>query len=426
MLAAHRASADPKRDVPDYDGRGNEDADPDTWVSWIPRTVFSPLYFVNEYMLRRPIGALITVAERDHWADTIVDLFEFGPGNKNLIVPTALFDFGLLPSVGLYYSGDDFLTPGNSLRVHGATWGPAWIEAIAVDRYQVSKRGTFQARAEFKRSEDNLFFGIGPDITSATQSRFGLERIESSVGYRENLGGESSIGLHSGIHRITFVAGNCCGDPSVSDRIADGSLMSPPGFGIGYTSAYEGADLTLDSRARRPDPGTGVYLHAHGDASFDVSQPRSWLDYGAIVGAALDLDHRQRTLKLQLAVDFTDQLRGDLIPFNEYSSLGGDLMPGFIPGWMLGPSTAAAQLGYTWPIWLWLDGQARLSAGNAFGDHLEGFAIDKLRLSGDVGLTTIGHRDQGFEVLFGVGTETFEQGARITSVRVTFGSRSGF
>mgnify|MGYP000166781994 CR=1 FL=1 len=52
-----------------------------------------------------------------------------------LLVPTALVDFGLLPSVGFYYQGDDFLTPGNTLRLHGATWGKRWINATMADRY---------------------------------------------------------------------------------------------------------------------------------------------------------------------------------------------------------------------------------------------------------------------------------------------------
>ena len=47
-------------------------------------------------------------------------------------------------------------------------------------------------------------------------------------------------------------------------------------------------------------------------------------------------------------------------------------------------------------------------------------------MSADLGVTSIGKRDQGFEVLFGLGSETFEQGAGITSVRLSFGSRKGF
>jgi hypothetical protein len=119
-------------------------------------------------------------------------------------------------------------------------------------------------------------------------------------------------------------------------------------------------------------------------------------------------------------------MSGGAIPFTEYPVLGGDGMPGFVAGWMTGRSTAAAQLGYTWPVWLGLDAQLRLTAGNAFGARLGGLAPGKLRLSGDFGFTTSTLADQGFEVLVGLGTETFDQGGGITSVRVTLGSRRGF
>ena len=99
---------------------------------------------------------------------------------------------------------------------------------------------------------------------------------------------------------------------------------------------------------------------------------------------------------------------------------------GFVAGWMTGRSTFASQVAYTWPVWVWLDGQLRFSTGNAFGARLDGLAANKLRLSGDIGVTSVGKRDQGFELLFGLGTETLEQGANITSVRLSIGSRTGF
>jgi hypothetical protein len=131
-------------------------------------------------------------------------------------------------------------------------------------------------------------------------------------------------------------------------------------------------------------------------------------------------------LKLQTSVSYADPLRGDVVPFNELASLGGSLMPGFVAGWMVGRSTFATQLAYTWPCWIYLDGQAHVGVGNAFGPHLDNLALDKLRLSLDVGVGSVGSRDQGFEILFGVGTKTFDQGTEIESVRLSFGSRKGF
>lgn len=173
-------------------------------------------------------------------------------------------------------------------------------------------------------------------------------------------------------------------------------------------------------------PRLALSLQIHAETNIDVRNDRSWIAYGAILGAAVDLQSRQRTVKIELAVDYVDPLRGSVVPFNEQASLGGSLMPGFVTGWMTGRSTVAAQVGYSWPVWMWLDGQARFSMGNAFGSQLDGFTGDKLRLAADLGVISIGKRDQGLEVLFGVGTENLEQGAGITSVRLSFGSRKGF
>ncbi len=388
--------------------------------------LLSPLYVANEYVLRRPIGAFIRHAEREHWADTIADVFEFGPDNRNLIVPTALFDFGLLPSVGIYFSGDDIFADDNNIRVHAATWGAPWINVTVADRYSIDHEDALQLRFEFKRSEDNLFFGIGPDVTSDTESRYGLERTELAASYRRQLWNESRIDLTAGAHRITFIDGQCCGNPSIATRVADGQIMAPPGYGEMYSAAFGHAEVLLDSRRPRPEPGSGGFLYLHARPSIDMHDAQSWIEYGGVIGAALDLTGHQRTVKLQLGADFVDGISGGPVPFTEYSVLGSQFMPGFVAGWMIGQSTTFAQVGYTWPVWLGLDGQTRFSVGNAFGEHLDGFSLRSLRMSGDFGVTTSATRDQGFEVLFGLGTETFEQGAGITSVRVTFGSRQGF
>ena len=428
LTASTFAAADPKRDVPDYDGRGNEDTNADSWPLWIPRVVLSPIYVVNEYILRRPLGALVTVAERRHWINAITDFFTFGPDGRYMIVPTALFDFGLLPSVGLYFAGDGAWTKGNTVRLSAATWGENWINATALDRLRLKSTGTtLGVRADFKREADLPYFGTGPDVTTATRSRYGLQRFDAGASLEQHLSGESSFRISSGVRTTEYRAGDCCADPSLDTRIAEGSLAIPPGYGMNYTSLYQRAELSLDTRVPRPGTATGGYLHMHAETNEDETNNRSWVDYGAIFGVAIDLQGaRQRTLRFQIGVDYADPLRGDVVPFNELASLGGNLMPGFISGWMVGRSTAVAQVGYSWPVAIWLDGQLRFSVGNAFGSHLDDFAANKLRMSADVGVASIGKRDQAFEVLFGLGSETFQQGGGITSVRLSFGSRKGF
>ena len=294
MSSAWRAAgADPKRELPDYDGRGNEDADGGgSWALWIPRVALSPLYVVNEFVIRRPVGALVTVAERRHWASAVTEIFTFGPRRNNLIVPTALFDFGLLPSVGLYFASDDAFVRGNTIRLHAATWGLDWINATAVERYVRATSGTsIAARVDFKRQGDLLFFGTGPDVTKATRSRYGLERFETGATFVQRLSGESRVTVSSGVHAIAYRAGNCCGDPTLDARIADGTLVMPDGYDVPYTALYQSAELRLDTRAPRPASSTGGYLEMRAETNFDVRNDRSWLTYGGTVGFALDVSN---------------------------------------------------------------------------------------------------------------------------------------
>ena len=408
--------------MPDYDGRGNPDTDAESWALWIPRIALAPLYLASEYVLRRPLGALVRSAERGRWSDSLAQLFRFGEGGKSLIVPIAWFDLGVSPSLGLYYVTDDLVADGNALSLQATTWGLRSIHVAAADQYAIDPADRVQVQLEARRSEDDLFLGIGPDATSATRSRYAAERIRGGVGYHRRLTDHASLDAAAGLHRIRFLDGACCGDPSLDARIARGEVMAPPGYRDAYTAADADLELTLDTRGPRPGPGDGVYLHLRTAPGMELRGGRSWIEYGGVAGAALDLTGHRRTLRAQLALDLVDAMSGE-VPFSEDPVLGGELMPGFVPGWMTGPSTAAAQLGYSWPIWLGLDAQTRVTVGNAFGDHLAGLAPGKLRLSGDIGLTTDTERERGFTLLLGVGTETFEQGADLTSVRITFGTR---
>jgi hypothetical protein len=376
--------------------------------------------------LRRPLGTVVQHAEREHWADSVGSLFTFGKGDRSIIFPTLSFDSGLLPTVGVYFARDGIFAKRNELRVEAATWGEKWLGGMAADRFAIDRADSVDARLEFLRAQDNVFLGIGPDATIATQSRYGLERMTGSVGYQRRLADGARIEVRSGVQRIAFIDGSCCDDPALGLRIADGQVMTPPGYGDSYTVAVSELELSLDSRRPPPEPASGAYLRVHAKPSFDLDASRSWTEYGGVVGGSVDVTGHQRTLSMQLGLDFVDSMTGAAIPFTEYPTLGGELMPGFIPGWMLGRSTAAAQLGYTWPVWLWLSGQTRFTIGNAFGEHLEGLGPRQLRMSGDIGITTRADRGQGFEILVGAGTETFAQGADITSVRVTFGTRRGF
>ena len=60
-IAPRGAAAEdpPPRPLPDYEGRPPPAPSAGDVALWIPRVIFSPVYFVSEFLIRRPIGALI-------------------------------------------------------------------------------------------------------------------------------------------------------------------------------------------------------------------------------------------------------------------------------------------------------------------------------------------------------------------------------
>jgi hypothetical protein len=77
LLPGAAAAADPgtspKRQTPDYDGRPDPPPTAGEGALWIPRVLLFPPYVVSEYVIRRPLGALVTAAERNNWVGTVPD-----------------------------------------------------------------------------------------------------------------------------------------------------------------------------------------------------------------------------------------------------------------------------------------------------------------------------------------------------------------
>jgi hypothetical protein len=177
-----RAAEPPKRPLPDYGNRGPRPTTAGDVVKWVARILVSPFYFVSEYVIRRPLEAVIPLAERADLPKELYDFFLFGPDHKAGLVPTFLADFGLRPSVGLYGFWTDALVPKHDLVVHGSTWGPDWLAGGVTDRVRFSKGSTDNESLTLTAvaRPDRPFYGIGPRSLQANESRYGATRIDLS------------------------------------------------------------------------------------------------------------------------------------------------------------------------------------------------------------------------------------------------------
>jgi hypothetical protein len=429
LMAASVARADlPKRELPDYDGR------PDTTTTgeallWIPRVIVSPLYLVSEYVVRRPLGFLVSGAERIGLPEALYDMFFFGPEHNAGILPIAFLDFGFYPSVGLYFFWNDFL-PHQDLRVRGSTWGVHWLAGSISDRIHLDPVSDLVVTAAGVRRPDYQFYGLGPTTTDGDRSRYGASRMDANVSLELKLGGLSSLTSQVGLRRVHFHHGGFDGDPTIEQAVRASRYQLPAGFATGFTALVNAITLAIDTRHARPANGSGMRLELRGEQvnQLQPGDAGAYVRYGAALGGYWDVCSRGRIVSLSFATDFVDPLRSDvLIPFTELASIGGpESMRGFPLGRLYGRSAATATLRYRWPIWVWLDGSIQLALGNVFDKHLRGFKPKLLRFSGAIGIESVREPNSSLELLVGIGSETIEHGTQITSLRLVIGTNHGF
>jgi hypothetical protein len=428
-LPATTPDVSAKRPIPDYDGRGPAPTTVGDVAIWVPRIVLSPLYLTSEFVIRRPLGALISTAERANVPTILYNFFAFGPDHKAGFAPIAFFDFGFNPSVGIYLFWDDAFFKGHDLRAHGAIWTTDWIAGSLTDRITFHKTDTLVFNVSAVRRPDHTFFGIGPNTLQAARSRYGEDLVAGAASLDFALWRASRIQTGIGVRDVTLYNGHFGGDPSLQHQVNTLVFPVPDGFNRGYTAEYNHVLAALDSRQPRPAPGSGVRVELEGEQGSDVrrSPGSGWIRYGATAGGFYDLNDYGRVVSLSLAASFADPLGSQPIPFTELVSLGGSgPMRGFYPGRLVDRSAAVVTARYRWPIWVWLDGSIVGAVGNVFGDHLQEFKPGLLRFSGSLGVESVGSPDSSLELLVGFGTETFDHGGQVDSLRIVLGTNHGF
>ena len=437
LLSSSRALADDaKRPLPDYDGRGGPRDSPERKALWVPRVLLSPLYFVSEFLVRRPLGFAITAAEKAELPATLYDFFAFGPDHAAGIVPIAFIDFGFEPSVGLYAFWDNAGFDGHDLRLRGSTWGADWLSGTATERFRLGERVELTLTGTATRRPDYAFYGIGPDTRESDLVRYSADTIDARFDSLMLLGDTSLLQTAVGYRGASFGAssydaanrGLAGYEPSLDEEVAAGRLAEPPGFRDGYQAPFAHARLVLDTRAAE-GPASGARLELQGQQGADLEHaPASgWLRYGAMLGGFLDLTETERVVSLSLTALLADPVGERPVPFSELVTLGGaGMMPGFRQGRLYDRSAMVLTLRYSWPIWIWLNGSLQAATGNVFGERFEGLRAGRARFSTAIGIEGSGSRDSIFQALVGFGTETFESGADLDSIRVTVGARSGF
>jgi hypothetical protein len=431
--AAHPS---PKRTVPDYDGCGPPST-AGNGALWVPRILLSPVYLVSEYGLREPLSVAIPAAEHADLPRKVYDFFSFGPEHNLVVVPTAFAEFNFNPSVGVLALWNNAGFKGDNLSLHAEAWPDSWVAGVFGQNIQIDRSHALRFHATAIRRPDKVFYGLGSSSLEGSESRFGEQRVDGGGAYEWRFWRSSRIQTAVGVRDVTAYDGRYGTDPSLTQEAATGAFPVPTGFGGEYTAEYNRVEAAVDSRVPAGRLGSGARVELTGEQASDLrnSPASGWLRYGATAEGFVDLDGYGRILGLSVTTLFVDPLGDRSIPFTELAYLGGDHpMAGYYEGRLRDRSAAVATASYSWPIGPWIDGNLQIAVGNVFGTHLDGFDAGLLRFSGALGLSvagcalssssdcqTHGFQDAPLELVVGMGSETFDHGGQIDSVRVMFG-----
>ena len=431
---------DDERPLPE----GLEPAPQRAWL-WLPRVVLFPLYAASEFLVRRPLGLLVTFEEKYHWHERYHDLLTFGSRQQIGIFPTVRLDVGQRFALGAFAYWNDVVGPSD-LRLRGVTGGERSWNITGSWRYRWPAGARLAAAATVSKLPDRPFYGFGPSSSSS-----GWVYEESAVDLRSTF----YAPLAPRVEWRAFAGHQwkayqprlaSVGKPALSDAIASGQLDAPPALDGGFSTLYAGIGVALDNRGRRlmPAPhepsdfehrsGTGVALDARvrfneglrstRAAEGDPRETPRWLAYGGSLEGTVDLTGTQRRLEAALHVAFADALPGaGPVPFSELVWLGGSHpLRGFRDHRLIDRSATVATLTYRWPIWVYLDGDLHYAVGNVFGEHLAGLEPELLRSSFGIGASTASSSDNPFEALLAFGTRPFQDGGGVESVRIVLGA----
>lgn len=422
------AGEDGHREMPNWDGRGETPTAPGERALWIPRVLLAPLYFIAEYVVRRPIGALLTFLERHEL--TNLDLFNFGPGDRMKLIPTFSLQTGQRPTVGLAYSWQDAIFHGHNLRLSASYGGRSLITGGLGSAWRTAW-GSINFNVSAVRRPDGVYSGLGSQNAEVNRARYSWNGYDARLSAFADLWRESSLGVEVGLRHREFGDNVRTGDsiPFVLDpaRHPQATITGlPPGYEKGYDVFRARFDFDINTRRARPENTSGVSLRGQVAPAFSIRRnvDQLWVGYAANATAYWDVSAAHHVFSLSAEGAYVDDVRGEL-PFTEMpDAAGSGPLAGFIGGRVRGQSVAAVKLAYHWPIWQMMDGTIQAAVGNAFDGFFEEFSPGNLRMSYAIGFAVVGRHEHSLNLLFGIGTDTFENGPNVESIRLAIGARS--
>lgn len=410
-FAAPRARADdapPPQNSDDYRGR-TPYTRADEVAAWIPRVLFSPLYFVTEYGLRLPVYEFLQWADRHNVIPYVNDVV-LKPTKDVRWNPVVVVDVGVFYAGGAMFEFSNLGAKDHTLTLMAAGGGPdAWFFS-ARDDWKSGPAHVGLHGAAFSRA-DRSYYGLGPYSENAKVD-FAQTRFEG-FGYASVARGNHFQLQGSAGFRADHTGPSDDDGPSIESRFKTSGV---PGFGQTML-AMSMLDLKLDTR-ENVDVSGGARLLANATYARDVTDSaRTFVSTTVDAEVAAEVMKPDRVLALRGYFRDAIPLGTEPVPFLEQSMLGWRNHYGFFWGRFRDESALMLELRYRYPVAFFVDMTWIASVGNVFKRDLSDFDPKALTTSLGVGFRTRRTGRRPLELIVAVGSTRFDEAFGVQSVR---------
>ena len=387
-------------------GRENETTTAEA-LAWIPRVILSPLSFVSEYIVREPADAVADWMSRDHVVE-FVDQVILHPKPNIAWYPIVELDVGVLAAAGATVTFKDLFTTGHTLKLLSVLGGPDYWRGNVRDAWKVGKVELALDGSGFTRS-NVTFNGFGPE-TSPNGAYFRQTHVQGFGSTAFEPSHHLRVAASAGFRADWTGPG---ASPSVEQEVRTSTI---PGWGE-TDLAMAMLDLRLDSRPDRDTP-SGARLVSNVTYGHDVADAQRKFVLGTVdAQAAVEISKPFRVLTVRGYLADSAPLGSEPVPFLEQPTLGGTTHFGFFWNRFRDESAVMLELRYRYPVGYFVDMEWIASVGNVFARDFSDFDVKELTGSFSVGFRTRRTGLIPFQMLFGVGTNRFDEAFGVQSIR---------
>lgn len=393
-------------------------------VYFLPRAVFYvPTLAVQ--MVFKPVQAAVSLLDR-YAIIEVVDDFLHNADHTGGVVPTAEWQSGYGPSVGLKVFHDDLFGHGESASFR-ARFGGVFQQGYQF-KFDASRLGGtriwLEGRFRYESKPGLLFYGLGDPRGDEDGPRLGPRQGSVETRYRSEryltlLRTGVTLGQPGALTKLGVTLIHNFRDLSPPDTVPEGDVPIEAvydtsrlgGFDRVFNSVELEANLIIDTRNRNAGTSSGFAMEAFFGGALPIDGFTFW-HYGAEASVYIDLYKGNRVLLLRAAVEAVEG-EDDEVPFVELPRLGGaNDLRGYALDRFRDQKAVVASIEYHYPIHEYVTGELFVDFGRVGKDWSDLFgeqAWSQWRVGGGGGVI-ISSRDSvllRFDLAYGEGLQFF-------------------